>query len=354
MSDVRWASLGLVVSLSAAAMSGCSDSTTSCTTNTPDGSTIPDMRPRTDAAVTPMSDAATPSGGKGALGSTCVAAADCAAGLTCLTPTDDVTPGEGVPGGLCTRDCTNDGRNDGCAPLGGTCLQFSDAPVKAYCVEDCVSGPTQQPKCHGRGDTACHTFVDNLGMDTGSACLPACSDDTDCGTRKCTARGLCADQPAAGLATGSPCVNDVDCLGGLCLDVAPTGAPKVGVCFASCRFGGLEGCGYRRNTPVSANIAACTFPLSAAPGDGDEAYCLELCDTDADCAYRSADWGCDTGASLVRQWGHGACFLRDPAMPADAGAVSSVDSARPDAAREAAPAAAPDAGAESAVDVGAD
>jgi hypothetical protein len=351
MVDVRRASWGLMVALTAALpMWGCGDSTTTCAPDTPqsDASTAPETRPRVDSAGGGTD--ARGGGGNGALGATCAAPTDCQTGLTCFRATDDFRPGQGPPNGMCTRDCTADADNSGCRPFGGTCVQFSTAPEKAFCVETCqLSGTTS--KCHGRNDVVCESLVDNAGAFVLSACLPVCTDDADCGTRKCDfGTGLCADQPTTGLPNGSPCTAGAECIGQLCLDASPEGSTtKFGVCSGFCRFGGQEGCGFRRTGPVNESGGACGVPVpqpnGAAPGNGDEGYCLEVCDTDADCAAQSPTWGCLNDPALIRIWNHGLCLPRDP-VAADAGR----EAATVDAARDVAPgpaeaaASTPDAG----------
>jgi hypothetical protein len=277
MANVRWAKLGLAAILGLAAPTfGCSSSTTNdCAAITPTDASLMEMRPRAETG----SDA--PVTVNGALGSSCASEADCQTGLNCIRSTDDLQPGAGPSNGLCTKSCTPDANNSVCKPLGGSCIFFDANASTGVCVETCTLGPTATAKCHNRPDVACEGISNAAGMVVLNACIPLCTDDADCGTRKCDlGTGYCADRPNPGAPPGGACSKDDDCQSGSCLPVSDedAGGPRAGACISYCRYGGLEGCGYRRGA-LTPGSAACAIPQARDGADGDEGFCLGLCDT---------------------------------------------------------------------------
>jgi|GEM_PF-3573872 len=332
MADVRWASLGwLAMSLAPLAMMGCSsDAATACVSDPrPDGSMMVEMRPpNVDAAA--RSDA--PATVNGGLGSSCASTAACQTGLTCFKPTDNVGPGAGPPNGLCALECLAAADQAACTTLGGNCVFFGGADSKVLCMESCEIGPTRAPKCHGRLDAVCASLVDSTGAPAFNACTPRCTDDLDCGSRKCDlGSGFCTEAPTPGLPPGSPCAVTADCAGGFCANfAAPDAGSPLRACLSYCRYGQAEGCGFRRG-PLTAGAAACAIPAEDTGADGDEGYCFALCDTNADCALKAPGWGCANNANIRSVWGHGLCAGVGAETPVDPGR----DAATVDAARDA-------------------
>jgi hypothetical protein len=199
-------------------------------------------------------------------------------------------------------------------------MSFDD-PAKAWCMESCTPGMSVSAanKCHGRADQAC-SFVSQRSY----VCLPSCTSDAECGSRKCEiATGFCTATVAAAPAIGTPCdpnaTTDV-CAPGYCQDISlPDSGPAMGVCTAPCRLGGLEGCGYSRNAigPSSGVVAACLGNYKGMDGDGDQGFCWQLCDIASNCLYPAA--ACNQ--SLRTTWGHGVCEPTTPYV-GDGGAVS--------------------------------
>jgi len=264
--------------------------------------------------------------GANKLGAACGADADCGTGLTCSRPTDNfsaVDPG-GVGNGLCTLDCT--ASQAACAPFGAVCvaIDVSDAGAvtKAVCLENCKVGappvPPAAPKCHGREDVACES-VNQAG--TVFSCIPLCATNADCGTRKCDlASGFCVDTPMTGKPIGASCtftsgMASTECAGGLCVPIVGVpdgGTTAQGFCTAFCRLGSVEACNFRISAlDAGAPVGACLEPLRANYDVGDLGFCLQLCDSSADCGFRSADWLCRTD-QMVQGTGHAVCLPPDP------------------------------------------
>jgi hypothetical protein len=253
--------------------------------------------------------------GQGTLGSACTATANCRAGLTCLTPNDDLATGAGVPNGICTVDCTTD--LAACAPYNGLCVTFDSSPLgKAFCMENCTAGVaagTANMKCHLRQDFACAT----LGPGA-VACVPICTDDAECGTRKCnSATGLCEAQQMAGAPLGASCTVDTDCAGFFCLPfTASDGGPTPGACSEPCRLGNLtSGCNFRI-TPLDAgpSVGACLFS-SATARSGDLGFCGQLCDVPGDCLARFPQYTCVQDPGVKATFHHGYCGFDPDAGP---------------------------------------
>jgi hypothetical protein len=253
------------------------------------------------------------------LGSACTATSECdvALKLECQLSTGSMIAGGGPAHGICTKKC--DQPND-CAGVGGLCLPMSTN--NKWCVEGCTLGGAVASKCHGRLDQACWGLQNG-----GGGCFPQCASDADCGARTCDpVSGMCVDGRPSLTPIGTPCddtsLNPSDAC-------ATTGQICVlGSCTVPCRYGGFDGCGYRR-TPVDASpgtVGACVAPLDPNKGDtGDVGICWQLCDVAADCLVPDAV--CDmTGRA---DWGHGFCF----ASSGDAGPPP-IDAATKDAAAE--------------------
>jgi len=194
---------------------------------------------------------------------------------------------------------------------------------KAYCLQNCVEGPPPpappETKCRGRRDQACSPLEP-----MGAACVPLCTSDTECGTRKCDlGTGLCADVIAPGAPIGGACMRNLDCNGSICIPLADDGdgGPEPGVCTAACRLGNLEACGFRTG-PLDAGpvpVAACLLATRTA-NDGDSAICAQLCDSVADCSVRDPRWTCTPDPTVQTAFRHnGFCWLGAAPPPVDAG-----------------------------------
>jgi len=282
-----------------------SSTTTSTTTTTGAGGT-----------VTGSGGAGGAGAGQGTLGSACTATANCRAGLTCLTPNDDLATGAGVPNGICTVDCTTN--LAACTPFNGSCVTFDSSPLaKGFCMENCTAGvaaAAANMKCHLRQDFACAT------LGPGAVCVPICTDDAECGTRKCnSATGLCEAQQMAGAPLGAACMVDADCAGNFCLpfNTPPAdGGPAPGACSEFCRFGNTTaGCGFRI-TALDAGppVGACLY-TSTIGNTGDLGACGQLCDVPGDCLARFPQYTCVQNSTIRAIFHHGYCGFDPDAGP---------------------------------------
>jgi hypothetical protein len=261
-------------------------------------------------------------GGSSSLGIKCTADTDCGAGLICIKSSDNVSSDPASPGGYgngyCTADCTADASV--CGPLGGVCTivdSLADGGIaKAVCFQTCTIGVNpNSTKCQGRQDVACQPVNAD---ETLFACIPICVTDSDCGTRKCeAASGLCVDAPKTGKPVGAGCTvtkgATTDECEGFCLaieGIPDGGTTAPGICTALCRLGTQEACGFRI-TPIDAGPpeGACVLPVGSGGYDtGDLGFCLQLCDSTADCGYMASDWICRTDMNF-KGWGHSVCFV---------------------------------------------
>jgi hypothetical protein len=71
-------------------------------------------------------------------------------------------------------------------------------------------------------------------------------------------------------------------------------------------------------------MAACLI-ASSGIGDGDAAFCAQLCDTVADCLDTMHQMECNT--STVSQYGHGICKIIGISPQTDGGSEASQDAA---------------------------
>jgi hypothetical protein len=248
-------------------------------------------------------------GGPSPLGTPCSSNNDCRGGLTCLKSTDNLAPGSGPPNGVCTTECSIPANHDLCDSLNGTCVRFSAAINKSYCMEQCTIGeaPTPESKCHGREDMVCMSLEPE-----GAGCIPLCATDADCDSRKCDlGTGFCRDVVTPGAPIGSPCSADDECAGAICYPFVLSDASiSPGVCSAACRLGNIEGCGFR-TSPLDAGpaVGACLLsPRSSKTGD--LGICAQLCDTVNDCSTQDPRWNCLLDADVRSVFGHaGYCWL---------------------------------------------
>jgi hypothetical protein len=272
-----------------------------------------------------------PEGGTAALGAVCTSSSVCG-GLTCLTAANSDLWGGGPANGYCTMDCSgslvSDSAADPCTPIGGICVvaSLTSPPTRAYCVKKCTPGPAMGSgdfgkfdpnKCHGRKDVACTPFQDEQGNPVASGCLPNCTDDSQCAAagKKCDpSSAVCVTAPHTGLAFGSNCtqwaLSDGDAgtgCAGLCLGVikcpdASASDPNYAAffCTQSCVLGDFNSCGYQKQPQAGICVWA-----EASAGNGDMAFCGQMCDTNADCLDQKDKSTCDT--SSVSNLGRGLC-----------------------------------------------
>src|SRR5439155_23097296 len=223
-----------------------SGTTTSGTTATGTTATGAGGAPGTTVGTTGTSGGAPPGGGPGTggtggivppgdagpmadLGKACAGPTDCGGGLQCVKSTDKTWLAQGGPAhGYCSIPCMNQST---CAPYGGLCVDMSALstdPPNPWCLQACAWGGTSSTdpmaraaKCHGRTDIAC---FQGAATDAGlppAFCSPTCSQDSDCGTRKCDpASSLCVDTPTAGAALGTKCTTANDTCAGGCIPLA--------------------------------------------------------------------------------------------------------------------------------------
>ncbi len=253
------------------------------------------------------------------LGGPCRFASDCAAGLTCLAETGNVFYGAGgAAHGYCSSPCQTVADANLCNAAGGLCVDVGNGvtPV-GYCLLACTEGDSGAVvKCGGRPDVACTAL-----QGSGAACLPTCSQDSDCTVgRKCDdLLSVCVDTPRAGSPFGSHCPatsvgTAADPCAGACLPVGGTAAaPAASFCTRTCVAGFLNQCNW-----VPAGTALATggphgvcLPLTDTAGPGDLGLCLQLCETAADCGDQS-DPGLLCDRSQVAVIGHGVCNWAAP------------------------------------------
>jgi hypothetical protein len=202
---------------------------------------------------------------------------------------------------------------DECAPWAGTCVLLGTV---GWCVQPCDLGSAPASKCHARQDQACSGLYDTDNRLIDAACLPMCASDAQCGSRKCDpTSGYCTDalppSPPLGGAcnendTNDPCTSAGRCFAGECIEL--------------CRYGSSDGCGFRSG---ALDAAAGTFGGCVSPWDdpangtsGDLGFCLQACETSADCL--APGMLCDP--TYRAAWQHGMCVppSADAGTPADA------------------------------------
>lgn len=234
------------------------------------------------------------------VGKPCAQNADCATGLFCATVGGNEMLVGGPANGVCTADCSIN--PDVCLGIdkNSLCVTFNASGSVAFCLQTCTLGTPASGviKCLGRSDMGCT----DAGFGDGSGyCSPACRGDFDCSGRACDlSTGLCteASKIVGTKPIGSPCdpnsVTEV-CKGGFCLSM-PDGN---GMCSGFCTLG-TAGCG---EDPTATKLDAyCLFTFDPALTDvGDQGYCGQLCDCDADCRFTGSV--CAPDATLQRSSG---------------------------------------------------
>jgi hypothetical protein len=274
----------------------------------------------------------------GSIATPCESDADCptlddgTALLTCLLATSNDDFGSGGPqAGYCSLPCAS---TDDCREVDefSTCGTINTATGAQYCIALCQPGDPQAVganllKCGANRAQAC------LGDDgaTVGGCFPICTSDAACGpNRFCDPGGvgLCLDAAPAGGGVGAPCTADteeVDCASQICLEfLLPDDVTTAGFCSANCTAFAPQGCGFDETSAAGGvREAACIQTRFETGGPGDLGFCVELCNTDADCAQAPA-WECglfenaDAEAQLGRL---GSCIPAELNTPvgADAG-----------------------------------
>lgn len=279
-------------------------------------------------------------------GAPCQKDEHCGQGLRCLKEdADDLAPGlGGPPGGLCSRSCTTD--SDCAGGAQATCVSpFGGGPP--FCLPACTPGASDAPerKCLGRYDLACQSSpADPLsGM-----CVPACGGSADCHGSPCDlGTGLCVRVAPVGAPIGADCTSG-RCSGGVCI-----GEGDQQVCSGFCTLG-TAGCGFDPTSPERLD-AYCLASPEVTSAQHDLGLCIQLCDCDGDC--RHAGFVCDPApadSAIVRsvRGRRGGCFPNDGThvstpCASDGGsrdaAAPLVDAAAPDASRDSGQAAPRDA-----------
>jgi hypothetical protein len=247
-------------------------------------------------------------GSSGDLGKACTGPADCTGGLQCVKSTDTTWLNSGGPAhGYCSMPCMSHAT---CIPLGGICVDMSaTATPNPWCLQACTWGGTstsdpaaRAAKCHGRQDVACfQPPADDAGTPP-AFCSPTCSQDSDCGTRKCDpASNVCVDTPSTGGALGTKCTPSNDTCAGTCVPLT-----KAQYCSQPCVFGSLNQCNHTAGALTSGGPhGLCALTQTGAQA-GDLGFCSQECETVADCSDKTDPGGtCDT--SIKAQVGHGYC-----------------------------------------------
>jgi hypothetical protein len=254
----------------------------------------------------------------GTLGSMCASDADCAGGLSCLTP-DSTDMGSGGPSfGMCTATCVSDA-NCGGFEIGAGCVDVGTPTApKRFCFEACTLGGDAgvfNTKCQGRIDFACTDLSTNT-ITPDPFCLPRCRADLECGSGLfCDSRsGLCSITQALGDAVGTACDPSAatNKCRGICLRTSSTVA-TTGECAEFCS--GFLPCMYTGQAPGG----LCAGALSNVFGPLDFGYCEPNCKCTSDCKFTGDQcraWAA-TEASLKTALGADGLCLANLTPPGD-------------------------------------
>lgn len=223
-------------------------------------------------------DSGQPSDVFGPLGLSCNELQACPEALVCLAPGGSDLGDLSVPGGYCTRACTQD--SDCTSFDGAVCVPFvpGNSEIR-YCAAPCSIG--QARACGNRNDLACWSRALIDGLDNGRVCMPTCNNDDQCPEGSvCDAEtNLCSRRAqGGGSPLGTSCnPNDANtCAGGFCL---ATDLASGGVCTAYCRRGTFPQCGGEDANAVCGWVTA----GDEAAGPADVGLCALRCRCDSDC-----------------------------------------------------------------------
>jgi hypothetical protein len=258
-------------------------------------------------------------------GDPCDTDADCADGMSCLSPTGTDWFGGGPSFGYCTVPCAEDPAV--CAQYtNAICVQGSSA-AEAYCFEGCSRGPVA--KCDGRVDVACF----QVGA-ANAACLPTCGSDSQCPDgRFCDiVSGVCVDDEPQGDPVGTPCdLNGENTCQGFCDDFG-----GYGLCTGFCTVGlDSPGCGIDPADGVNPGDPFCLPVFSQTDAAGDTGLCIQRCDCNGQCLDSESmclAWGSADAVELFSSEGicartvmdAGAGLVCEGEVPPDGG-MSSTD-----------------------------
>lgn len=211
----------------------------------------------------------------GVCSGSCVEEADCAEGSGCIEVTFTVDGGSSFPAPICAPTCDSDADCD-TSTYCGTFLNFQEDGLVRSCLGQRVGAMGAGQSCTSSAQCRSGSCI---GEPNGY-CRGVCTDSDDCGPlTQCSEVGLVHGDTgdplgSANLCTGQDCTRQSDC---------PTGW--------SCRFAvDPDGSLLTRCEPPVGSLpggATCTAPGDCQSGwcimeDG-EAWCMEICATDADC-----------------------------------------------------------------------
>jgi hypothetical protein len=176
----------------------------------------------------------------------------------------------------------------------------------------------------GRPDIVCATSGNDVMP---PLCVPMCALDSDCPGRRCDElTGLCIDRVPEHAPLYSSCVAGkpsgcaFSCLS---RDPVPAGQTAAGYCTRPCTIDSATACGRSLGSPLSSGqVGFCLG--SPQNGAGDVGFCMQLCDTVADCVDKDPGTTCEP--FMTAAGGHPLCT---PAVRsvADAGGVDAAPEA---------------------------
>lgn len=251
----------------------------------------------------------------------CTTDNDCTGGLVCLKANgNDFFDLGGPPHGYCSIPCSG-ASDQKCTNIGGACTDVSNqGDGSAYlCVLACTLGSstTGVGKCQGRSDLAC-TGTSTANPPTSEGiCMPGCSSASECPANTSCDFGICirtslgvpvADPvgthctPPASAAAADTCAGSTSCI---TLTALTSGMKNV--CTRGCVLGSPTACDPAvASSATGKNHGACVGTFSSTDDVGDFGFCVQECDSAADCLDQvDSSLVCDqTNVTIL---GHGLC-----------------------------------------------